>query len=48
VAVSIGKGEVSMVPTLHPGDIVLVDRAEKAPDPPGKIMLVCEPDGGCA
>ncbi len=37
-----------MVPTLHPGDIVLVDRAEKAPDPPGKIMLVCEPDGGCA
>ncbi|SNS17067.1 Peptidase S24-like [Humidesulfovibrio mexicanus] len=48
VAVSIGKGEVSMVPTLHPGDIVLVDRGEKAPDPPGKIMLVCEPDGGCA
>jgi len=48
VAVTIGKGELSMEPTLHPGDIVLVDRAEKSPDPEGKIMLVCEPDGGCA
>jgi len=48
VAVTIGKGEVSMTPTLHPGDIVLVDRAEKSPDPAGKIMLVTEPDGGCA
>lgn len=48
VAVTIGKGELSMVPTLHPGDIVLVDRAERSPEPAGKIMLVCEPDGGCA
>ncbi len=48
VAVTIGKGELSMEPTLHPGDIVLVDRSEKSPDPAGKIMLVCEPDGGCA
>ena len=48
VAVTIGKNEMSMVPTLHPGDIVLVDRAEKSPDPDGKIMLVTEPDGGCA
>ncbi len=48
VAVEIGRGEMSMVPTLHPGDIVLVDRAEKSPDPAGKIMLVCDPDGGCA
>lgn len=48
VAVEIGKGEMSMVPTLHPGDIVLVDRAERSPDPAGKIMLVCDPEGGCA
>lgn len=48
VAVEIGRGEMSMVPTLHPGDIVLVDRAEKSPDPAGKIMLVTDPDGGCA
>jgi len=50
VAVEIGKGELSMTPTLHPGDIVLVDRAERSPDPAGKIMLVCEPgpEGGCA
>ena len=48
VAATIGKGELSMTPTLHPGDIVLVDRADKSPDPAGKIMLVTEPDGGCA
>lgn len=50
VAVEIGKNELSMTPTLHPGDIVLVDRAERSPDPAGKIMLVCEPgpEGGCA
>jgi len=48
VAVTMGKGEFSMAPALHPGDIVLVDRAERNPDPAGKIMLVCEPDGQCA
>lgn len=46
VAVEVGKNEVSMVPTLHPGDIVLVDRNDRDPSPAGKIMLVCEPDGG--
>jgi hypothetical protein len=48
VAVQVGKGEMSMVPTLHPGDIVLVDRDDRDPAPPGKIMLVCEPgaEGG--
>lgn len=47
VAVQIGQNELSMVPTLHPGDIVLVDRNDRDPSPPGKIMLVCEPgDGG--
>lgn len=48
VAVELGRGETSMTPTLHPGDIVLVDRAERTPDPDGKIMLTCDPDGGCA
>lgn len=46
VAVEIGRNEVSMTPTLHPGDIVLVDRNDRDPSPAGKIMLVCEPDGG--
>lgn len=47
VAVEIGKNELSMTPTLHPGDIVLVDRNDRDPAPAGKIMLVCEPgDGG--
>jgi hypothetical protein len=48
VAVEIGKNELSMVPTLHPGDIVLVDRSDRDPNPAGKIMLVSEPgqDGG--
>jgi len=49
VAVEVGKNELSMTPTLHPGDIVLVDRNDRDPSPAGKIMLVCEPghDGGC-
>jgi hypothetical protein len=48
VAVEIGKNELSMVPTLHPGDIVLVDRNDRDPSPAGKIMLVSEPgpEGG--
>jgi hypothetical protein len=48
VAVEVGKNEMSMTPTLHPGDIVLVDRNDRDPSPAGKIMLVCEPgsDGG--
>jgi len=48
VAVEVGKNELSMVPTLHPGDIVLVDRNDRDPSPAGKIMLVCEPgeEGG--
>ncbi len=48
VAVEVGRGEQAMTPALHPGDIVLVDRAERAPDPAGRLMLVCEADGGCA
>ncbi len=48
VAVEIGKNQTSMVPVLHPGDIVLVNRDDWEPDPPGKIMLVCEPDGSAA
>lgn len=45
VAVEIGKNELSMEPTLHPGDIVLVDRDDRDPSPAGRIMLVGEPDG---
>jgi len=48
VAVEIGKNQTSMVPVLHPGDIVLVNRDDWEPNPPGKIMLVCEPDGSAA
>lgn len=50
VAVQIGPREQSMIPTLYPGDIVLVDRSDRDPSPAGKIMLICEPapDGGAA
>jgi Predicted transcriptional regulator len=48
VAVTLAEGETGMAPTLHPGDVVLVDRAEKSPDPSGKIMLVREPGGASA
>ncbi|MBU1248780.1 MAG: XRE family transcriptional regulator [Proteobacteria bacterium] len=43
VAVEIGKNENSMIPALHPGDLVLVDRDDTNPDPAGRIMLVTEP-----
>jgi len=43
VGVTVGENELSMAPTLHPGDIVLVDRNDRDPSPAGKIMLVCEP-----
>ncbi|WP_207262929.1 S24/S26 family peptidase [Desulfovibrio sp. Huiquan2017] len=43
VAVEIPPGERSMAPTLHPGDIVLVDRDDREPNAAGRIMLVREP-----
>lgn len=45
IAVRIAKNSTSMEPTLHPGDIVLVDRDDKAVVAPGRIWLVMEPDG---
>ena len=45
IAVRIAKGSTSMEPTLHPGDIVLVDRNDKNASRPGGIWLVMEPDG---
>lgn len=45
IAVRIAKGSDSMVPTLHPRDIVLVDRDDKKVTQAGKIWLVMEPDG---
>lgn len=52
IAVQVGKNQRSMVPTLHPQDIVLVNRDDKGDylgfKPPGNIFLVREPgqDGG--
>lgn len=43
VAVEVGKGQESMVPTLHPLDIVLIDRDDFRPEPDGSIFLVREP-----
>jgi len=48
VAVKVSVGDHSMAPTLHPEDILLVDRAERTPDPAGKIMFVRHPNGECA
>ena len=45
IAVRIASGSNSMEPTLHPGDIVLVDRNDKNASTPGGIWLVMEPDG---
>lgn len=45
IAVRIAKGSTSMEPTLHPNDIVLVDRQDKTVTRAGGIWLVMEPDG---
>lgn len=45
IAVQIGQHSRSMLPTLAPMDIVLVDRQDKDVSAPGRIMLVMEPDG---
>lgn len=45
IAVQIGKHSTSMLPTLSPLDIVLVDRQDHDVTWPGHIMLVMDPDG---
>lgn len=50
IAVEIGEGQHSMEPTLHPKDILLVDRDDFRDRfaPPGNIFLVREPDDSVA
>lgn len=43
VAIEVGKGQESMAPTLHPLDVVLVDRDDFRPEPEGSLFLVREP-----
>lgn len=45
VAVRVGRDQTSMTPTLHPGDIVLLDRSDihREPRPPGNIYCIQEP-----
>lgn len=45
IAVMIGEHSTSMVPTIRPKDIVLVDRQDKDCSKPGRIMLAIDPDG---
>ena len=45
IAVRIADRSTSMVPTLRPGDIVLVDRQDLDCSRPGRIMLAIDPDG---
>ena len=45
IAVMIGDGSTSMVPTLYPKDVVLVDRQDIDCSHPGHIMLAIDPDG---
>ena len=46
IAVEIGKQSRSMLPTLAPGDIVLVDRDDRDVSKPGHMMLVLDPLDG--
>ncbi len=45
IAVEIAKHSTSMLPTLHPGDIVLVDRQDRDVTRAGHMMLVMDSDG---
>ncbi|GAB7081621.1 S24 family peptidase [Megalodesulfovibrio paquesii] len=50
-AVRLGEQQDSMLPTLHPGDILLVDKGAVSPEmadpqPPGNMFMVREPGGG--
>jgi hypothetical protein len=45
IAVRIADRSTSMVPTLRPGDIVLVDRQDLDCSRPGRIMLAIDPEG---
>lgn len=45
-AVRVAKNQRSMVPLLHPGDLVLVDKGRYRPDDDGKIWMVKDPEGG--
>lgn len=46
IAVEIGPKSTSMLPTLAPGDIVLVDRDDRDVSRPGHMMLVLDPTDG--
>ncbi len=46
VALEMPKGERSMLPLFSPGDILMVDRNDRDPEPAGKAMLVHEPGPG--
>jgi SOS-response transcriptional repressor LexA len=50
IAVRIDRGMDSMAPTLHPGDIVLVDKDDFKDkfEAPGNIFLIREPDDSVA
>ncbi len=45
IAVQIGRNSTSMLPTLAPRDIVLVDRQDRDVRQPGRIMLVMDEEG---
>lgn len=44
VAVEMGCSEPAMAPTIHAGDIIIVDRDDRVAEPAGKIMLVRDPE----
>lgn len=44
-ATKVPRGDFGLSPLLDPGDVVIVDRSDKDPTPPGRIMLVLAPDG---
>jgi len=48
IAVEIGRGQRSMIPTLHPLDLILVDLDDRNPGVGQGMFLIREPDGSVA
>lgn len=46
IAVRLAKGADSMIPILHPGDIVLIDRGERNVQTNGRMWLAIDPLDG--
>lgn len=44
LAMRVSRGDTAMAPMIRPNDTILVNPDDRTPHPPGRIMLVADPD----